>query len=134
MAYSKHQGTKAGKQPRATQKATSSKAWEQSSATNSLQSSSTHPRQSSSTQPRPGWRSGAPKGSSQLSVVEVLEEYFGLGLRHGAPSIRVDDDMRLRVTGKVVTVVTGRTEEIRKVEPAIISVLSLLRVGVADSI
>ena len=55
------------------------------------------------------------------------------------PSIRVDgepcdDDMQLRVTGKVVTVVTGRMEEIQKVEPAIISVLSLLRVGVADSI
>ena len=65
--------------------------------------------------------------------MEVLEEYFGLGLRHGEPSIRVDgepcdDDMQLRVTGKVVTVVTGRTEEIRKVEPAIISVLGLLRV------
>ena len=74
-----------------------------------------------------------------MGVVEVLEEYCGLGLRHGEPSIRVDgepcdDDMQLRVTGKVVTVVTGRTEEIRKVEPAIISVLSLLRVGVADSI
>ena len=71
--------------------------------------------------------------------MEVLEEYFGLGLRHGEPFIRVDgepcdDDMQLRVSGKVVTVVTGRTEEIRKVEPAIISVLSLLRVGVADSI
>jgi len=52
-------------------------------------------------------------------VVEVLEEYFGLGLRHGEPSIRVDgepcdDDMQLRVAGKVVTVVTGRTEEIRR--------------------
>ena len=71
--------------------------------------------------------------------MSVLEEYFGLGLWHGEPSIRVDgepcdDDMQLRVTGKVVTVVTGRTDEIRKVEPAIISVLSLLRVGVADSI
>ena len=64
-------------------------------------------------------------------VVEVLEEYFGLGLRHGEPSTRgdgepCDDDMQLRVTGKVVTVVTGRTEEIQKVEPAIILELSLL--------
>ena len=71
--------------------------------------------------------------------MEVLEEYFGLGLRHREPSIRVDgepcdDDIQLRVIGKVVTVVTGRTEEIRKVAPAIISVLSLLRVWVANSI
>ena len=50
--------------------------------------------------------------------MEVLEEYFGLGHWHGEPSIRVDgepcdDDAQLRVTGKVVTVVTGRTEWIR---------------------
>ena len=56
-AYSRHQGTKAGKQPRATQKATSSKAWGQSSSTNSLQSSSTRPRH--------GSRSVVPRGSSQ---------------------------------------------------------------------
>ena len=73
-------------------------------------------------------------------VVDVLEEYFGLGLRHVATSIKVDgepcdDDVQLRVTGNVVTVVTSRTtEEIRKVEPAIISVLGLLRVWVADSV
>ena len=70
-------------------------------------------------------------------VIEVVEEYVGLGLRHGDPAIRVDgepceDDLQLRVTWKVVTVVTGRAEEIG-VEPAIVSVLSLLRVWVADS-
>ena len=41
-------------------------------------------------------------------LVEVLEEYSGLGLRHGEPAIRgdgepCDDDLQLRVTGKVVT-------------------------------
>ena len=71
--------------------------------------------------------------------MEVLEEYFGLGLRHGEPSIRgdvepCDGDVQLRVTGKVVTIVTGRTGKIRKAEPAIVSVLSLLRVWVADCI
>ena len=70
---------------------------------------------------------GAPSFGCRV-VVEVLEEYFGLGHWHGEPSIRVDgercdDDAQLRVTGKVVTVVTGRTEGIRFVAPAIISVL-----------
>ena len=72
-----------------------------------------------------------------LLVIEVVEKYLGLGLRHCDPAIRVDgepcdDDLQLRVTWKVVTVVTGRAEEIG-VEPAIVSVLSLLRVLVADS-
>ena len=70
--------------------------------------------------------------------IEVVEQYVGLGLRHRDPAIRVDrepcdDDLQLRVTWKVVTVVTGRAEEIG-VEPAIVSVLSLLRVWVAESI
>ena len=57
-------------------------------------------------------------------VIEVVEEYVGLGLRHGDPAIRGDgepceDDLQLRVTWKVVTVVTGRAEEIG-VEPAIV--------------
>ena len=48
-------------------------------------------------------------------VLEVLEEYSGPGLCHGEPTIRVDgepcdDDLQLRVNGKVVTVVTGRPE------------------------
>ena len=70
--YSKHQGTKAGKQPRATQKATSSKAWGQSSSTNSLQSSSTRPRH--------GSRSGAPQ-----KLRQDLEE--------GANRLEGDDDL-----------------------------------------
>ena len=66
-----------------------------------------------------------------------MEEDCGVGLRHGEPAIRVDgepcdDDLQLCVTWEVVTVVTGRTEEIGIVEPAIVSVLSLLRVWVAD--
>ena len=60
--------------------------------------------------------------------VEVLEECSWLQLRHGGPAISVegepgDDGLHLRFTGKVVTEVAGRTEEIGVVEPAIVSVL-----------
>ena len=79
------------------------------------------------------------KTSGRPFLVEVLEEYSNLRLRHGDPVIRgdgepCDDDLQLHVTGKVVMVVTGRMEEIRIEDPAIVSVLGLLRFWVADNI
>jgi len=50
-------------------------------------------------------------------LVEILEECSCLQLRHSEPAMSFegepgDDGLHLRVTGKVVTEVAGRTEEI----------------------
>jgi hypothetical protein len=79
------------------------------------------------------WRDGAgtaltmPGKIFGRPILVEMEEYSCLQLRHDEPAISFEgepdnDGLHLRVTGKVIAEVVGRTEEIGIVEPAIVSV------------